>query len=237
MNMLLLFFDILCLPITLIRILLIYFYGSRYNVAKMKFLDVMLHSNGKYFNQDKEPTIDTIEDDIRTVIKKETKIYDINEKFINISTDNENKNIGTIDEKYINIPINNQDIFISINENKEPSQISENNIKKKEKEIINSISEESDNESDTNMLDSELNTLSDSEGSSSSESNITSQKNNYTDTDKTDILDDDINTDAEIDISSASEQIYKKMQIKNTSDGMNFMLEKYANDVLGSLET
>jgi len=75
-NVPLLLFDILCLPITVIRIILIYFFGSRYNIENNKFLDILLHSENPYFNQNNEPSVDTISLDIRMVIKNETKLSD-----------------------------------------------------------------------------------------------------------------------------------------------------------------
>ena len=103
MNIPLLIFDIICLPITLSRIFLIYLFGSRYNIDKFKFLDILLHSNGPYFNQDTVPSIDTIDDNIRTVIREETRLFSINNNISEI-----------IDSKQINSKqINN---FITKNE-------------------------------------------------------------------------------------------------------------------------
>lgn len=69
MNKTLFFFDfILFLPITLIRLLIIYFHGSRYNLEGFKFLDVMTHAENLYFNQQKELTIDTLNHDVKIVI-------------------------------------------------------------------------------------------------------------------------------------------------------------------------
>jgi len=66
MNRLLFIFDLILLPITLIRLLIIYFTGSRYNINNFEFLDIMMHSANKYFNQQENTvTVDTIEDDIR----------------------------------------------------------------------------------------------------------------------------------------------------------------------------
>lgn len=74
MNIPLLIFDLLCVPITSIRICLIYWYGSKYNIPHFQVLDVLLHADNPYFNQMKdEPTIDTIKDDIKQVILEDTK--------------------------------------------------------------------------------------------------------------------------------------------------------------------
>lgn len=101
-HILLLFDWIICLPITLIRLIIIYFIGSKYNIRGLHFLDVMMHANNKYFNQncDDDPTIDTISSDIRKVIKYDNYIYDLREPFnktsintINNSTDNNHDHI------------------------------------------------------------------------------------------------------------------------------------------------
>lgn len=58
------------LPITLIRLVLIYFFGSRYNIQSLQFLDIMMHAKNKYFNQENEVIeIDTEECDIRESVR------------------------------------------------------------------------------------------------------------------------------------------------------------------------
>jgi hypothetical protein len=75
-NLLLLAFDILCLPITIIRILLIYISGSKYNINGFEFLDIMMHANNKYFNQQEDKTtIDTINTDIRVSINRDSQLH------------------------------------------------------------------------------------------------------------------------------------------------------------------
>jgi len=69
-NIPLLLFDFFCLPITIIRLVLIYFFGSKYNIPELQFLDVMLHSNDLYFNQQNNITIDTIGTDVRFSINR-----------------------------------------------------------------------------------------------------------------------------------------------------------------------
>jgi len=71
-NILLLIFDfIIILPITLIRLILIYFFGSKYDIG---FLDIMMHADNKYFNQeDIDPTIDTLSEDIRLRINYDSR--------------------------------------------------------------------------------------------------------------------------------------------------------------------
>lgn len=85
-NIFLFIFDILCLPITLIRIILIYFFGSRYGID---CLDIMMHANNKYFNQlNNIQSIDVVDDDIRVSVYKTSRIdfdnIEHKDKLINI---------------------------------------------------------------------------------------------------------------------------------------------------------
>lgn len=79
MNLLFILDWTIFIPITLIRLLIIYFYGSKYNINGLKFLDVMLHADNIYFNQNfnEDPPIDTISKDIRHVIKYDSYLYQI----------------------------------------------------------------------------------------------------------------------------------------------------------------
>lgn len=111
MNSVLLFFDfVLCLPVTLIRYLIIYLYGSKYNLHGFTFLDIMAHADKPYFNQSNEnPTIDTLDEDITRVIKRNTQL-----------SDTENNQICIIDENY-KIKTNqtneqNKNLFVKNNE-------------------------------------------------------------------------------------------------------------------------
>jgi hypothetical protein len=83
MNLLFVLDWIVFLPFTLIRLGVIYFNGSKYNVNGLKFLDVMMHADNKYFNQnlesELEPSIDTIKDDARKIIKYDSHIYEMTE--------------------------------------------------------------------------------------------------------------------------------------------------------------
>ena len=86
MNIVLLIFDLLVLPVTLIRLLFIYLFGSKYNIKSLKFLDVMMHADNKYFNQlESDKTVDTIKDDVRVVINECSKI-DTTQNLENLTT-------------------------------------------------------------------------------------------------------------------------------------------------------
>jgi len=76
-NILLLIFDLLMLPITLIRVILIYLWGSKYCVKGFRFLDVIMHADNAYFNQEDCRIIDTIGTDYRVAIRDDSRLYPI----------------------------------------------------------------------------------------------------------------------------------------------------------------
>ena len=88
MNIPLLLLDLICLPITLIRLFFIYLFGACYNVPTLQFLDVMMHATNRFFNQgSKDPTVDTISTDVRVSINRASRInaevlYDIVHKSV-----------------------------------------------------------------------------------------------------------------------------------------------------------
>jgi hypothetical protein len=74
-NIPLLLFDLVCLPITIIRLSFIYFFGSRYNVPSLQFLDVMAHATNRYFNQGiADITVDTVPVDVRLSINRSSRV-------------------------------------------------------------------------------------------------------------------------------------------------------------------
>lgn len=86
MNLLLVIFDMIVLPLTLMRLIIIYFNGSKYNIKGFKFLDIMMHSDNKYFNHDKTNlSIDTINKDIRKEINECSRLF--SEKAYNSDSD------------------------------------------------------------------------------------------------------------------------------------------------------
>lgn len=124
-NILLFIFDfILILPITLIRLVLIYLFGSKYNLPSFGFFDVMMHANNKYFNQeDIDPSIDTLYDDIRVRINYDSRC---NKDLIVI---NNNKNCSTCKELLQIIENNKIESIISNNKhNIESDHLEERNM-------------------------------------------------------------------------------------------------------------
>jgi len=79
-NIPLLLIDILFLPISLIRLIAIYFWGSKYGIRGFQFLDVIMHADSPYFNQEDCRMINTIGKDYRCVIRDDSRIFpmDIN---------------------------------------------------------------------------------------------------------------------------------------------------------------
>lgn len=73
-NIPLFIFDVLCLPITLIRFILIYFFGSRYGVPFLRFMDTMAHSKYEHFNYGHSEDDDTTNTDVRVTVNKISRI-------------------------------------------------------------------------------------------------------------------------------------------------------------------
>lgn len=80
--------DCLCFPVTILRLALIYAYGSRYNITGFTSLDVMMHARNPYFNQssgsfgsDKDneesslATVDDMDEDYRITIRNDSRLY------------------------------------------------------------------------------------------------------------------------------------------------------------------
>jgi hypothetical protein len=72
MNIALFILDwIILLPVTVLRLILIYLYGSRYKIKGLEFLDIMLHAYYPKFNYGKSK----VNNKDRTNISKELKKY------------------------------------------------------------------------------------------------------------------------------------------------------------------
>lgn len=116
LNIPLLVFDIILLPINIVRMIIIYFCGSKYNLRGFQFLDVIMHADNPYFNQDDCRIVNTIGTDYRVVIREDSRIFpmDIN-KYIDIKRNNikEEVTVGnTIFKKNTNLDIGTYDINI-----------------------------------------------------------------------------------------------------------------------------
>jgi len=74
-NIPLLLLDLILLPIHIIRMVIIYYCGSKYNLKGFQFLDVIMHADKPYFNKDDCNVIDTIGKDYRVVIRDDSRIF------------------------------------------------------------------------------------------------------------------------------------------------------------------
>jgi len=74
-NIVLLLFDLLVLPISVLRLIIIYYFGSKYEIKGFKFLDVITHSDKPYFNKDDQNIINTLKEDYRLTIRDDTRLY------------------------------------------------------------------------------------------------------------------------------------------------------------------
>jgi hypothetical protein len=74
-NILLLVLDIVIFfPVTLLRLLIIYLNGSRYNIPGLEILDIIMHSKNPKFNTKKIHTEDTnIKESLKKMLKTDTK--------------------------------------------------------------------------------------------------------------------------------------------------------------------
>ena len=147
-NIPLFIFDIICLPIHVIRLVLIYIWGSKYNLKGFQFLDVIMHSDNPYFNQEDCSVINTIGKDYRVIIRDDSRLfpYDI-AKYISVKR---------ITKK--------NPIFLKNNKIKTESD-SSNDLSSPEEEItkeIKGINYYESNDDDNNILKNKKNDILDS---------------------------------------------------------------------------
>jgi hypothetical protein len=74
-NIPLMIFDMLLLPVHIVRMMLIYVGGSKYNIPGFQFLDVIMHADSPYFNQEDCKAIDTLTGDYRIVIREDSRMF------------------------------------------------------------------------------------------------------------------------------------------------------------------
>lgn len=67
---------VVLLPITILRLVIIYLYGSRYNIPNLRILDILQHSESKYFN---DKRVRTMSEDIKDEILKGMNGLDVND--------------------------------------------------------------------------------------------------------------------------------------------------------------
>ena len=149
MNIPLLIFDLIFFPVTFIRLALIYFYGSKYNIQLFKFLDVMLHANDKYFNMNSDE-INTIGEDYRIIIRDDSRLFPMSDNTIR-SDMAINTNFGFEPHQFSNTILNDNNNNNNSNNN---SNYNSNNISNDNKSISITLSSENihKNDSDNNDI-------------------------------------------------------------------------------------
>lgn len=228
-NIPLLIFDLILLPLTLLRCLLIYLYGSKYGIKGLRFLDVIMHANNPYFNQDNDLTIDTEENDIRVVIRDDTRIYPQDIKTA-VEESKENKDIiMTILNK------NTNDTKVNENDNNNiiESKMQNNKNENSERELDEEVSEfkpgithfgkydtvqEEENKNNTITIDPEGSdddsTSSDNTSDGNGSSDTKSESGSDSDNDEIDNTDD--NTDDETDDNTDDETEEDNIETNDT---------------------
>jgi len=179
-NLPLFIFDLIFLPIHFIRGILIYINGSRYGIKGLKFLDVIMHADKPYFNQNYD-YINTINENFQEVLfndihnNKIVKNNEINETSNVITFINNNKIVKISDESDNNLT----------NDNDKMNSIFLDNDK------INSIFLDNDKTSNNNnLLDNDNNNLLDNDKTiniltNNDKTNNDTTNNNLTNNDKT----------------------------------------------------
>lgn len=67
---------VVLLPITILRLVIIYLYGSRYNIPNLRILDIFQHSESKYFN---DKRVGTMSDDFKDELFKDVNGLEVSE--------------------------------------------------------------------------------------------------------------------------------------------------------------
>jgi len=219
-NIALIIFDIVFLPIMILRLILIYFFGSKYNIKGMEFIDVMLHANNPYFNQENNVTIDVLHEDVRATVKRETKLFEEellkeNKKLsIEIPSDDEIENKKTIKHE-----------LKKIKNNKHISNITDFNMSEKILHIdsdddINNSSENS-SEIDSNSDNNSCNMNDKIENKSENILNTYTEESEIeteTEIDKKNELDKQTNFNLDVHINKLFDDLENSMTIMTTED-------------------
>ena len=109
-NIILFLFDLVLLPISVLRLVIIYYFGSKYNLDGFRFLDVVTHADKPYFNKDDPNIINTLHDDYRMVLRDDSKIYPLD--VLNFVKNNIDINTNESDD-YQEIITNDNDMMIN----------------------------------------------------------------------------------------------------------------------------
>lgn len=240
-NIPLIVFDVIFLPIIILRLIVIYFFGSKYNVIGMEFLDVMFHASKQYFNQEDNVTIDVLHEDVRATIKRETKLFEYN--VIEPNDDKESSKekhiiheIKPIATKTIATKIIASDPIIKEPQTKDPIkklQIEQNKItaiNRKYDEI--QIESEKINEEIVNNIKSEVDSENTEILQENSESDSETEKilNTYTDDSEVETIlknktNQNINFDLDVHIHKLFDDLENSMTMTQTEQVNNYQLD------------
>lgn len=69
---------VVLLPITILRLVIIYLYGSRYNIPNLRILDIFQHSESRYFN---DKSVGTVNRSFKEELFKNVEGHEIEEIF------------------------------------------------------------------------------------------------------------------------------------------------------------
>jgi hypothetical protein len=233
MNYPLIVFDVICLPIIIVRLILIYFFGSKYSIGGMEFLDVMFHATNPYFNQECSTTIDVLNEDVRATIKRETKIYIENPHLNSIIDVKNNPNLNSI----IDVK-NTSNIIIERPKDKLKSMVIEDmdDLNEKDDNGSESGSEkeshsyDSQLDDDVEIIDSESRSDSDSESEHGTIGTEMSESETISET----VL--DINTD-ESHVTTETEMILRNVMNKNIKFDLDEHIDQLFDDLENSVTT
>ena len=141
-NLPLFIFDILMLPITLIRLGLIYYGGSRYNLEGFRVLDIISHTKKPFFNQYETDNDSEINLDYRIVIRDDSRLFphDIKD-YLTIEKPNTNKIFVGNTLNFLQDDMNISQDKITVNTNNDTNPTNPTNTYKNEN-ILNSIKDE-----------------------------------------------------------------------------------------------
>lgn len=95
-NIPLLIYDLVLLPLQIVRLIIIYYWGSKYNLKGFTFLDVIMHADKPYFNHDSNNTINTESEDYRCTVRDDSRLCPLDvKKYLVIH--NKQKNVSDSD--------------------------------------------------------------------------------------------------------------------------------------------
>lgn len=77
-NLSLFIFDLVVFPVTFVRLVLIYLWGSKYNISWLRCADVMMHADKPAFNMYNFDNVNTIQTDYVDAVKMPSCVSSVN---------------------------------------------------------------------------------------------------------------------------------------------------------------